>query len=167
MAEHRHLPSRLLPRCPVWTAHQGPKQTPICYELSCQGSNPHEALAAYHSHPPTAPLVTSQVTHHLQNSPAHLQISHRNTSQISTPTLSHALCSPLTRTCWQSPALVCGPLETGHSLPMLPHYGTAYPSTSALPNLCPGLKNTSKHSSSLRPLTPSPLPFFVKRPWVS
>ena len=70
-----HLPSGLLQRCPAWTAHQGPQQTPICLEFSCQGSNPHKALAAYPSHPPLAPLVNSQVTHHLQNSPAHLQIT--------------------------------------------------------------------------------------------
>ena len=48
------------------------------------------------------------------------------------PLHSDTLCGPLTRTCWPSPTVDCGPLETGHHLSMLPHYGTADHSSPAL-----------------------------------
>ena len=78
-------------------------------------SRTHKALATYHSHPPTAPLVTSHA------SPSNLYMdSQPNPSQISsTPTLAHAPCGLLRRTCWPSPAPDYRLFGTGHSLPML------------------------------------------------
>ena len=94
----------------------------------------------------TNTLVTSQVTHHLQNSPAQLQISPWTLPQHLTDLPLHTDLEP-----------DCRPLGTGHSLPTLPHSGTAYHSPSALPHPCPCSKSTSKRSFSPSPMTP---PFF-------